>query len=125
MENKAVFSTGRLVLGIIAIILFAFIAFQSCAAGVGNALEENNSISGSSGIFLAIFMLAGGITSIATRKSTKKGGLIACTILYVISALMGATSWNSDYSDLKVWVVVSLLYALFYVVCILKTSKKN
>lgn len=124
MENKkAVWSTGRLVLGIIAIVLFVLIAMQSCAAGLGNALEENDSISGSSGFMLALFMLAGGITSVATRKSEKKGGLIACAILFVISAIMGATSWNSNYSDLQIWTVVALIYAVFYIVCFVKTKK--
>ena len=68
MEKKAVFSTGRLVLGIIALVLCAFIIFQSCAAGAANALEANDSFSGSSGLMLAIFLLAGGIVGIATRK---------------------------------------------------------
>lgn len=124
MEKNAVCSTGRLVLGIIAIILFVLIAFQSCAAGVGNALEDSDSISGSSGFILSIFMLAGGITSIATRRSTGKGGLIACAILFGIAAVMGATSWSSDYSDLKIWVVVSVIYCIFYIVCIRKTGKE-
>ncbi len=124
MEKNAVCSTGRLVLGIIAIILFVLIAFQSCAAGVGNALGDSDSISGSSGFILSIFMLAGGITSVATRKSTGKGGLMACAILFGIAAVMGATSWNSDYSDLKIWVVVSVFYCIFYIVCIKKTGKE-
>ena len=126
-ENNtvAVWSTGRLIFGIFAIVLFVLIAFQSCAAGLGNALEENNSMSGSSGLFLAIFMLVGGITGIATRKSTKRGGLIATCILFVIGALLGATSWNSDYSDLKIWTIVSLLFAFFYLICAIKTKKQS
>lgn len=123
MENKAFWSTGRLVLGILAIVLFAFIAFQSCAAGLGNALEESDSISGSSGLFLSIFMLVGGIVSVATRKSCKKGGLIACAILFAVAALMGATSWGSDYSDLDVWTIVCLIYTAFYIFCAIKTKK--
>lgn len=123
MEKKAVFSTGRLVLGIIALVLCAFIIFQSCAAGAANALEANDSFSGSSGLMLAIFLLAGGIVGIATRKSIKIGGLIACTILFAIGAIMGATSWNSNYSDLRIWTVVCLVYAVFYLICAIKTKK--
>lgn len=121
--NEAVWSTGRLVFGILAIILFVLVAFQSCAAGVSNALEESDSFSGSSGLFLSVFMLAGGITGIATRKSTKKGGPIATGILFIIGALLGATSWNSDYADLQIWTVVCLLFALFYIICAIKTKK--
>lgn len=121
--NEAVWSTGRLIIGIFAIILFVLIAFQSCAAGLGNALEENDSISGSSGLLLSIFMLVGGITGVATRKSIKKGSIIATAVLFIIGALLGATSWNSDYSDLKVWTVVSLIFGVFYIICALKTKK--
>ena len=123
VKREAVWSTGRLVLGIIAIILFVLVAFQSCAAGVANALEESDSISGSSGLFLSIFMLAGGITGIATRNSVKKGGPIATGILFIIGALMGATSWGSDYTDLQIWTVVCLLFAAFYIICAIKTKK--
>ena len=122
-SEQAVWSTGRLVFGIFAIVLFVLIAFQSCAAGLGNALEENNSMSGSSGLFLSVFMLVGGITGIATRKSLKRGGPIAAGILFIIGALLGATSWNSDYSDLKIWTIISLLFAVFYIVCAIKTKK--
>ena len=121
--NSPVWSTGRLVFGIIAIVLFALIAFQSCAAGLGNALEESSSISGTSGLFLSVFMLVGGITGIATRKSIKVGGPLAPTILFVLGALLGATSWNSNYSDLRIWVIVSLIFGLFYGVCTYKTKK--
>lgn len=129
MDNKegsrAVWSVGRLVIGIFAIVLFVLIAFQSCAAGVSNALEESDSISGSSGLFLSIFMLVGGIVGVATRKSIKKGGCIASGILFLIGAVMGATSWNSDYGDLQIWVIVSLLFGAFYIVCAVKQGKRN
>ena len=58
----------KLVSGILSIILFAVVMFQSCAAGVVNALEDNGGISGSVGVIVGILMLAGGIVSIATRK---------------------------------------------------------
>lgn len=123
-ETKgAVWSVGRLVIGLFAIVLFVLIAFQSCAAGVSNALEESDSFSGSSGLFLAVFMLVGGITGVATRKSERKGGPIASGILFIIGALLGATSWNSNYSDLRVWTVVCLLFAAFYIICAIKTKK--
>ena len=62
----------KLVSGILSIILFAVVMFQSCAAGVVNALEDNGGISGSVGVIVGILMLAGGIVSIATRNKTGK-----------------------------------------------------
>ena len=49
----------KLVSGILSIILFAVVMFQSCAAGVVNALEDNGGISGSVGVIVGILMLAG------------------------------------------------------------------
>lgn len=72
----------KLVSGILSIILFVFVSFQSCAAGVSNALEANGEASGSAGIIVAILMLAGGIVSIATRRSLGKGGNIALIVLF-------------------------------------------
>lgn len=123
--NEAVWSTGRLVVGILAIVLFVLVAFQSCAAGLSNALEENDSFSGSSGLFLGIFMLVGGIVGIVTRKSAKKSGPMTTGILFLIGALMGATSWESDYGDLQVWTIVSLIFGLFYIVCAIRTKSRK
>ena len=59
----------KLVSGILSIILFAVVMFQSCAAGVVNALEDNGGISGSVGVIVGILMLAGGIVSILARDT--------------------------------------------------------
>ena len=60
--------TWKLVSGIISIVLFAFVMFQSCAAGISNSLAENGESGGSAGLIVAIILLAGGIVSIATRN---------------------------------------------------------
>ena len=54
---KGIWSTGRLVIGILSIVLCMVISFQSCAAGMSNALQNNDAVSGSQGIILAIMML--------------------------------------------------------------------
>ena len=77
--------TWKLVSGILSIILFVFVSFQSCAAGIGNALSENGESSGSAGIIVAIMLLTGGIVSIATRKGGK-GGNVALIILFGLGA---------------------------------------
>lgn len=60
--------TWKLISGILSMVLFVLVAFQSCAAGVVNTLENNGGSSGSVGFFVAIMMLAGGIVSVITRK---------------------------------------------------------
>ncbi|MDD7316939.1 MAG: hypothetical protein PUG55_05895, partial [Bacillales bacterium] len=59
----------RMVCGIICCCLFLVIVFQSCAAGIGNALADSGEVSGSAGFITAVLMLVAGIISIAGRKS--------------------------------------------------------
>lgn len=115
--------TWKLVSGILSIILFVVVAFQSCAAGVANALEENGEISGSAGIFVAIMMLAGGIVSIATRKAKGKAGNIALIVLFGLAALIGFTNYGS-YSDLAIWSGWCLINAVLALVAIFTGKKK-
>ena len=112
----------KLVSGILSIILFVVVSFQSCAAGVANALEANGESSGTAGIMVAIFMLAGGIVSIATRKSQGKGGNIALIILFGLAALIGFANYGS-YSDLAIWSGWCLINAVLAVVAMI-TGKK-
>ena len=67
----------KLVSGILSIVLFVIVMFQSCA---------------------------GGIVSIATRSSEKKGGNIALIILFGLAAMSGFAGYG-NYGDL---VVVSI-----------------
>ena len=113
----------KLVSGILSIILFAVVMFQSCAAGVVNALEDNGGISGSVGVIVGILMLAGGIVSMATRKSVKKGGNIALIILFGLATLIGFANYGS-YSDLAIWSGWCLINAVLAVVAIITGKKK-
>lgn len=115
--------TWKLVSGILSIILFVEVTFQSCAAGVVNALEENGGSSGSVGFFVAILMLAGGIVSVASRKSVKKGGNIALLILFGLAALMGFAGYG-NYSDLVIWSIWCLINAVLAVVALIIGKKK-
>ena len=114
----------KLVSGILSMILFVLVAFQSCAARVSNALEANGEVSGSAGIIVAILMLAGGIVSVVTRKSEKKGGNIALIILFGLAALIGFTNYGS-YSDLAIWSGWCLINAILAIVAIITGKKKT
>lgn len=113
----------KLVSGILSIVLFVFVSFQSCAAGLSNALEANGEASGTAGIMVAVFMLAGGIVSIATRKAQGKGGNIALIILFGIAALVGFTNYGS-YSDLAIWSGWCLISAVLAVIAMITGKKK-
>ncbi|AEB75912.1 hypothetical protein [Clostridium botulinum] len=96
------------VVGIISIILFLLITFQSCAAGVGNALSGTGETSGSSGMILAICMLVGGILALISKQS--KGILITGIVFYLIGGLLAIFNTGS-YADLKIWAVLSFIFA--------------
>lgn len=115
--------TWKLVSGILSIIMFFMVAFQSCAAGISNALEENGEVSGSAGVIVAVMMLAGGIVSIATRKGGK-GGNIAIIVLYGLGALFGFALAGS-FSDLNIWAFWCLICVVLAVVSLVKGNKKD
>ena len=113
----------KLVSGILSIVLFVLVAFQSCAVGVSNTIMESEEVSGSAGIIVAILMLAGGIVSIATRNAAGKGGNIALIVLFGLAALIGFTNYGS-FSDLAIWSGWCVINAILAIVEIV-TGKKS
>ena len=57
-----------MVLGILTIVISVIVGFQSCAAGIGEAISEADSSSGAGGLFTGFFLLAAGIVAVAARK---------------------------------------------------------
>ncbi len=109
----------KLIAGILSMVLFFVIELQSCAAGALNALEDNGGSSGSIGFLCGILILAGGIVSVATRKSERKGGDIALVVVFGLAALIGFAGYG-NYSDLVVWSFWALINAVLAIVSIIK-----
>lgn len=108
--------TAKLVLGIVSIVLSVVVLFQSCAAGLGSALTNNNKdTSGGSGIVVGLFFIVAGIVAIAAKKS--KGGAIAATVIYALAGIIGIAS-NGIFKDLLVWGIISLIFAVFFAISI-------
>lgn len=125
-KEKGVWSTGRLIIGIISLVFFILISFQSCAAGLVNTIDETNSTSGSRGFLLALFMLVAGIVGITTRNAKTKTGSIVCTIFYFLGFLMTNVSEKGDvYEDLPIWGFISLVFAIIFLICAIKTKKNS
>lgn len=115
--------TTKLVLGIISIILFVIVSFQSCAAGIGNALSESGEVSGTAGFMLAICMLVAGIVGIATRRKGKGGAFVAGGF-YLIGALIAVANIGS-YSDLGIWAFISGAFGIVYILGTILSKKKD
>lgn len=113
--------TTRLVIGIISIVLFLLVSMQSCAAGIGNALADNDEVSGSAGFFLALCMLIAGIVGICCRKI--KSGTIVSGGFYAFGGLVGIANVGS-YADLQIWSVLSFIFAIIFIATAVK-QKKN
>lgn len=114
--------TTRLVMGIISIILFCLIAMQSCAAGLGNAIEGNGEVSGSAGLILALCMLVAGIVGICCRKI--KSGTIVAGCFYAFGGLIGIANVGS-YADLQIWSILSFIFAAVFIVGAIRQKEKK
>lgn len=113
--------TSRLVIGIISIILFVIVSFQSCAAGISNSLANNGSNSGSAGLFLSICLLIAGIVGIAARKS--KDGAITSGCFYLVGGLL-AFGESKTFPDLAIWSLISFSFAAVFIIGALKQKNK-
>lgn len=113
--------TWKLVSGILSIVLFIIVVFQSCAAGLYNSMTENTEVSGTAGIILAICMLTSGIVSVCTRKGGK-GGNIAILILDGIAALFGFVSAGT-FADLNIWAGWCAICAVIALIGIFKKGE--
>ena len=100
----------KLVSGILSIVFFMLVIFQSCAVGISNTLSDNGEFGGSGGFLLAIFMLSAGIVSVATHKNHGVGGNIAVIILECIGAFFGILL-AGGYGDLPFWACWCLICA--------------
>lgn len=104
----------KLVSGIMSMVFFFIMIFQSCAAGVVDAIDASGGTGGAAGIICAFLMLAGGIVSVAARTSTK-GGNIAIIVIYVLAAIIGFTM-HGVYTDLIIFSVWCLICAILAIV---------
>ena len=112
----------KLVAGILSIIFSVIVFFQSMLVGTANTLSSNGEVGGSAGVFVSIFMLAGGIVSIAVRNSQKNGGNIAIIILFLLASLLGL-GLAGNFSDLNIWAGWCLINAVLAIISIFKQNK--
>ncbi len=123
-KEKGFWSAGRLTIGIISMVLFFLISLQSCAVGLGNAITENGSTSGTSGALLALMMLIAGIVGVCTRNSKSKGGAITSTIFYLFGAV-SSMGPQDTYGDLPIWGIVSFCFGIVFLISAIKTQKER
>lgn len=121
-RTKGFWSVGRLILGIILLVLSFFIIFQSCATGVVNTMDNSSDAGGTAGFIVALLMIATGIVAICTRNAKSKAGPGVCTGLLVLAAILGFCN-SAVYEDLVVWSVVNVAFAIVFLICMIKTRR--
>jgi len=113
LDVKPRWVPGKLVLGILTLVLAAYIFFQSFIVGIGNSILQSGEVGGTAGFIVALNFVITGIIAIAARKSSKKTPWIICTVFLFISCFI-ASCLSGSYSDLLVWGFLSLGIGAFY-----------
>ncbi len=116
-------STAKLILGILSIVLFLFVALQSCAAGLGNALSNNGESSGSFGFLVAFNLLVTGIIAIVCRRSSGRAPWIISAILLWLNYFYGKM-FGGSFSDLVIWGFLSYALGVFYLFSFVCSKKE-
>ena len=102
----------RLVSGILSIVSFFIITFQSCAVGLANSLKDNkDDTSAAGGVIVAVGLLVAGIVATALWKEKNKGRDIALIVLNGLTALVGFAN-QGVFSDLVIWSSWALICAI-------------
>lgn len=115
----------RLVSGILSMVMFLIITFQSCAVGFVNAVEDNkDDTSGAAGVLVAFGLLVAGIVATALWKNKSKGGDISLIVIYGLTALIGFAN-QGTFGDLVVWSSWALICAIMAAIALMKNSKEN
>lgn len=117
--------TWKLVSGILSILFFVIVTFQSCAVGLASSIYQSNDTGGGIGFIVAIMMIAGGIVSIVTRNSAGKGGNIALMVLFGLGALLGLSQDKTIFKDLIVWGGWCAINVILAIVAIVKRNTSN
>ena len=109
----------RLVIGIISFVMALIVTFQSCFAGLGNAMEDNGEVGGSTGVVLAVFAIVAGIIAIVTGK-----GPFVAGGFYLAGGIIGLAMAGS-YADLKIWGVACIIFALVFIIGTILEKKRR
>ena len=109
----------RLTTGILSIVYAAFVLFQSAAAGVYNASNNNTNGSGTVGMVVAMLMITAGVVSITTAD-----GGIGCFVTMAVYAVAGWYGYTNagTFTDLQIWAIWCLICALISIIGYIKAA---
>lgn len=116
--------TAKLVTGILCMVFTIMVLFQSCAAGIVDAIEDSGGTSGAGGALVGFLMLSGGIVQVVTRNSVKNGGSVSAVIIFFLAALIGFSNAGT-YADLNIWSAWCVVLGILNVISIFTNKKEK
>ena len=121
-KRKPKWVQAKIIIGIISMVLFGIVIFQSCAAGLGNALSGSGEMSGTFGFVVAFNLLVSGIIAVVARKSVKKTPWIIATCLLWLNYIY-SRFFSASFGDLIVWGFISFSFGTFYLLSAVRKKK--
>ena len=100
-------------IGILSIILFFIVEFDSCAVDLVNLFGCVKKVDWTAGMVLGLFMLAAGIISLCSK--VYKLRVIAAISFYFMAVIIGYYNIDS-YNEIKVWMFINLIFAVMLLV---------
>lgn len=116
VKTKGFWSTGRLVIGIIIIVLSFIVLFQSYATGLIYSVGANVEF------LLAILTVLAGVIAICTRNTKSKVGPVIAAVLLLAGIAVGVFN-AAVYGYLIEWTIVNIIFAIVLIICTIKTKK--
>lgn len=111
--EKDTLLTPKLVLGIISLVMFLFVGFQSCSVGLLTTLGKSSDLGAGAGSLLAIILLVCGILGIAGRRN--RSVTLTAGILYIVGGVLAIPN-AQIYKDLIFWGIVSIAFGIVFVI---------
>ena len=100
-------------IGVVTIMLFLVVEFNSCAVNLANSLGGIKKVDGTAGMILGLFMLVGGIISLCSK--VYRGRIIAAIIFYCAAGVIGYYNINS-YHEIKIWMLFNAGFAVMLLI---------
>lgn len=122
--GEGLMKTWKLVSGILSILLFVMISFESCSIILAMEMMEMEDSAGYFGLLMSAFLLASGIVSIISRK----GGealQIALIALFLLALVSGALAFRNFFGDMILWCVWCLINLILAVISFRTEGKKS
>lgn len=122
-EHEAGFQQSRFIISIVTMLFTFMILFQSCAAGLSNSLSGNLELGGTAGFILCICWWVAGILNLSRRTNLQSARNAA--VAYIVAGAVGLL-FSGSFTDLKVYSVVSFVFAaVCYAASKSSTKKEN